>query len=204
MEIIKIKKKDIFLLRLYTIFMSGIVMLYLNMCHNKNFLDILNIDYGMAQLMKNIAFLIILLLTIFYWYLYSYFWKQISYQSGVIFAFGSNKRAVVEEITIQRIKDIIICMISGILFGYICYALVLYSLGQNNYNCIVGGPVLLLAVIYGAGSYIQYKLIMSSVGFHFYLVNSIKTLYNMICRLFWTQRRLELTGRKTEFELEWR
>lgn len=114
MEIIKIKKKDIFLLRLYTIFMSGIVMLYLNMCHNKNFLDILNLDYGMAQLMKNIACLIILLLTIFYWYLYSYFWKQISYQSGVIFAFGSNKRAVVEEITIQRVKDIVICMISGI------------------------------------------------------------------------------------------
>lgn len=161
MEMIKIKKKDILLMRLYTIFMSGIVMLYLNMCHNKNFLDILNLDYGMAQLMKNIAYLIILLLTIFYWYLYSYFWKQISYQSGVIFAFGSNKRAVAEEITIQRVKDIIICMISGILLGYICYALVLYSLGQNNYNCIVGRPVLLLAVIYGAGSYIQYKLVMS-------------------------------------------
>lgn len=173
MEIIKIKKKDIILLRLYILFMSGILMLYLNMCHNKNFLKVLNLDFGMAQLMKNIAYLIMMLLILFYCYLYSYFWKQIYYQLGVIFAWGYDKRTIIKKIIKKQIIDMFIYMLAGVLWGYSCYILLLYTLGQSNYTGIVIEPVLLLSTILGLGGPIQYKVVMSKSIMEFIKVNKI-------------------------------
>lgn len=159
-ETIKIEKKYILLLRYYVVFMSGIIMLYLNMCHNKNFISILNHDYGLAQLMKNIAYMIILLLMLFYCYLQSFFWKKLYYQLGVIFALGNNPKTVIKNIMKQRIKEMFICMMIGISLGYMCYIFVSNYLIQNKKAGFVSEPIILLTALLGLVNFTQYKLMV--------------------------------------------